>query len=135
MTNISTDVGTLFVIIMGSLIGIGTVAMGITSYSINKQLDNANNNFNNFSKKQTETDETEEIDVTNDDEDTFTEDDLLDLNKNLSKYKGEDNEEYGINPGGWSVKKGGKHSKNKTNKKSNKNKKKSKKSKRKTSKK
>ena len=47
---------------------------------------------------------------------------MLDLNKDLSKYKGEDNEKYGINPGGWSQFKGGKKSKNNNKKKSKKRK-------------
>lgn len=133
MTNTSSDVGTLFVIIMGSLIGIGTVAMGITSYSINKQLDNVGSNFSK--KETTEEKETEELNITNDEEDTFEEEDLFNLDKDLSKYKDEDNEEYGINPGGWSKIKGGKCTSKKSKKTKKIVKRKVKKSKRNTSKK
>lgn len=127
----ANDVGTLLVIIMGSLIGIGTIAIGVTSYSLNKQLDSLNDNFNiKDENKKENTSKTEEINITNDTEDdNYTYEDFFDLSKDFSKYKDEDNEEYGINPGGWSKFKGGKKSK----KKSKKSKKKS--NKRKTSKK
>jgi len=113
MTNTSSNIGTLFVIIMGSLIGIGTIAIGVTSYSINKQLNSLNDNFNKKDENQKEnTSEIEEINLTNDtEEEEYEYEDLFDLNKDLSKYKGEDNKEYEINPGGWSKLKGGKRSK------------------------
>lgn len=112
MTNTSTDVGTLFVIIMGSLIGIGTVAMGITSYSINKQLDNV---AGNFSKKDNNNDTDDSDDEEEEKKDIM--DDILNLKKNLSdksKYQGfnTNRDEYSLTPElGWKIKEGGKRSK------------------------
>jgi len=122
MTNTSTDVGTLFVIIMGSLIGIGTVAMGITSYSINKQLDNVTGNF---SKKDNNNDIDDSVDKEEEKKDIM--DDILNLKKDLSnksKYQGfnTNRDEYSLTPeSGWKIKEGGKRSK-KSKKKSKKRK-------------
>lgn len=124
MTNTSTDVGTLFVIIMGSLIGIGTIAMGITSYSINKQLDNVSNNF---TKKETNNN-TDDSDEDEDEPQKDIMNDITNLKKDLnesSKYQGfnTNRDEYSLTPEeGWKIKKGGKRNKSKSKKKSKKRK-------------
>ena len=120
MTNTSSNIGTLFVIIMGSLIGIGTIAMGITSYSINKQLDNVSNNF---TKKETNnnTDDSDE-DENEEEPQKDIMDDITNLKTNLnelSKYQGfnTNRDEYSLTPEeGWKIKNGGKRNKSKSKK-------------------
>ena len=120
MTNTSSNIGTLFVIIMGSLIGIGTIAMGITSYSINKQLDNVSNNFTKKEKNNNTDDSDEDENEEEPQKDIM--DDITNLKKNLnelSKYQGfnTNRDEYSLTPEeGWKIKKGGKRNKSKSKK-------------------
>jgi hypothetical protein len=123
----ASDVGSILLIVGASLIGIGAIALSATTYSIDDMLTKSNNRAT-YKKETVESDsEDEEINLTNDTEESYNEEDLFDLNKKLP-FKGE-NEKYGLDEGGWS---GGKKRsrKRKTNKsKTNKSKSKSRKSK------
>jgi len=125
----ASDVGSILLIVGASLIGIGAIALSATTYSIDDMLTKSNNRaINNTNKKETvESDsEDEEINLTNDTEESYNEEDLFDLNKKLP-FKGE-NEKYGLDEGGWSG--GKKHSKRRSRKsRSKKSKSKSRKSK------
>jgi hypothetical protein len=96
----ASDVGSILLIVGASLIGIGAIALSATTYSIDDMLTKSNNRVTN--KKETvESDtEDEEINLTNDTEESYNEEDLFDLNKKLP-FKGE-NEKYGLDEGGWS---------------------------------
>ncbi len=125
MTNTSSNIGTLFVIIMGSLIGIGTIAMGITSYSINKQLDNVSNNFNK-KEKNNNTDDSDDSDEDEEKPQKDIMDEITNLKRNLndfSKYQGfnTNRDEYSLTPEeGWKIQKGGKRNKRNKSKKTKK---------------
>ena len=122
----ASDVGSILLIVGASLIGIGAIALSATTYSIDDMLTKSNNRAT-YKKETVESDsEDEEINLTNDTEESYNEEDLFDLNKKLP-FKGE-NEKYGLDEGGWSG--GKKHSKRRSRKsRSKKSKSKSRKSK------
>lgn len=101
----NTDVGSLFIIIMGSLIGAGTIALGITSYNLNSVYDNTTNKP--FVKKDDDSDSDSDSDKT-------TEEDIMDLSNNFNfADQSEVNDRYSIGYKGT----GGKRKKhNKSNK-------------------
>jgi len=118
----ASDVGSILLIVGASLIGIGAIALSATTYSIDDMLTKSNNRAT-YKKETVESDsEDEEINLTNDTEESYNEEDLFDLNKKLP-FKGE-NEKYGLDEGGWSG--GKKHSKKSKSKKSRSKKSKSK---------
>jgi hypothetical protein len=116
----ASDVGSILLIVGASLIGIGAIALSATTFSIDDMLSKSNNRITNKKESNDSDTEDEEINLTNDTEESYNEEDLFDLSKKLP-FKGE-NEKYGLDEGGWS---GGKRSK----KRSRKNKSKSKKNK------
>ena len=120
----ASDVGSILLIVGASLIGIGAIALSATTFSIDDMLSKSNNRITNKKESNDSDTEDEEINLTNDTEESYNEEDLFDLSKKLP-FKGE-NEKYGLDEGGWS---GGKKRSRKNKSKSKKNKSKKNKSK------